>query len=109
MIYPEAKILLFAKAPISGTVKTRLIPDIGEYAATELHKELVLNALNTITEGALSPVELWCAPNTQHPFFTECQRRFSASLHCQQGAGLGARMHHALNQNRGTQIGRAHV
>lgn len=102
MVYPQAKILLFTKAPIPGTVKTRLIPDIGEHAATELHKELVLNTLNTITEAALSPVELWCAPDSQHPFFTECQHRFSASLHCQQGADLGARMHHALSQHCGT-------
>ncbi len=102
MLYPEAKILLFAKAPTPGEVKTRLIPDIGEHAATELHKELVLNALNILTEAALSPVELWCAPDTQHPFFIECQQRFSVSLHCQQGADLGARMHHALNQHRST-------
>lgn len=102
MIYPEARILLFAKAPTPGTVKTRLIADIGEHAATELHKELVLNALNSITEAALSPVELWCAPDIQHPFFTECQRRFSVPLHCQQGASLGARMHHALSQHCGT-------
>lgn len=102
MIYPEARILLFAKAPTPGTVKTRLIPDIGEQAATELHKELLLHALNIVTAAALSPVELWCAPDIQHPFFTECQRRFSVPLHCQQGAGLGARMHHALSQHRGT-------
>lgn len=102
MVYPEAKILLFAKAPEPGTVKTRLISDIGEYAATELHKELLLKTLKAITEAALSPVELWCAPDTQHPFFTECQRRFLVTLHCQQGADLGARMHHALNQHRGT-------
>ncbi|VAW85343.1 hypothetical protein MNBD_GAMMA18-1221 [hydrothermal vent metagenome] len=101
MIYPEAKILLFAKAPNPGTVKTRLIADIGEHAATELHKELVLNALNTLTEAALSPVELWCAPDTEHPFFIECQKQFAITLRQQQGEGLGERMHYALSQHRG--------
>ncbi len=96
MEFPNAKIILFAKAPVNGMVKTRLIPDIGEVAATKVHEQLVIHCLQVLTEAMLSPVELWCAPDTKHTFFAECEKKFPISLHKQQGAGLGERMHHAL-------------
>ena len=37
MKYPNAQILIFAKQPIPGEVKTRLIPAIGVTSATDLH------------------------------------------------------------------------
>ncbi len=101
MIYPNSKIIVFAKAPIPGQVKSRLIPDIGPQAAADLHKELLNHTLKTAVNAALSQVELWCAPDTQHPFFATCQKQFGVTLHAQQGAGLGERMHHALSQSSG--------
>ncbi len=99
MLYPDSKIIIFAKAPIPGEVKSRLIPDIGSQAATDLHKELLIHILETVVDAELSPVELWCAPDTQHPFFTTCRKQFGVTLHTQQGADLGERMHHALSQS----------
>ena len=99
MEFPEARIIVFAKAPELGRVKTRLIPDIGAKAATELHQSLVLNTLQQLSRAALCPVELWCAPDNEHPFFNECQQRFDVSLHTQHGDDLGMRMHHALNHS----------
>ena len=89
-------VLVFARAPVAGAVKTRLIPAIGATAAADLHARLVRHSLAIATRAALGPVSLWCEPSTSHPFFTECAREFGVTLHAQQGADLGARMAAAL-------------
>jgi rSAM/selenodomain-associated transferase 1 len=89
------KLQIFAKAPIYGQVKTRLIPKIGAKGATELHKQLV--RLNLQKFSPLFKVQLWCAPDELHPFFQTCQQEFAISLHRQQGIDLGERMAYALN------------
>jgi uncharacterized protein len=89
------RILVFARAPVPGKVKTRLIPALGEAGAAALHRRLVLHCLRTAGESRLGPVELWCAPGADDPFFRECER-FGASLHVQKGDDLGARMHDAF-------------
>ena len=88
-------ILVFAKAPVPGTVKTRLIPALGDAGAAELHRRMVWQTLSVVA-AAGEPVTLCCAPDTAHPFFVECARRFGALLETQEGADLGARMAHAL-------------
>ncbi|MDA3868436.1 MAG: hypothetical protein PF589_00500 [Gammaproteobacteria bacterium] len=51
--YPDAVLLVFAKAPVAGTVNTRLIPDIGVEAATELQSELVHSRLSALKASEL--------------------------------------------------------
>lgn len=99
MKHPNARLIVFAKAPVAGEAKTRLIPALGEAGAAALHARLVEHTLTTVTEAALCPVQLWCAPDSNHPFFTKCKDRYPVTLHEQQGADLGARMAHAMNQN----------
>ncbi len=91
----DARVLVFAKAPIAGQVKTRLIPVLGVEKAAELHQDLLRHTLATAC-ASLYPVELWCSPDTQHPVFTELSARWPLSLHTQQGADLGARMAQAF-------------
>ena len=87
---------VFAKAPVAGQCKTRLIPVVGAEGAANLHQRLVRHRLESTVawrrdlEGAR--VELWCAPDTAHPFFAECVRDFGVTLHAQTGPDLGARM-----------------
>jgi len=91
---------IFAKAPIYGQVKTRLIPKNGAKGATDLHKQFVRLSLHKFSR--LFNVQLWCAPDESHPFFQTCQQEFAISLHRQQGIGLGERMANALNSNQPT-------
>ncbi len=96
---PGACIIIFAKAPEVGKVKTRLIPALGAQGAANLHEQLLRHTLVTATEAHLCPVQLWYAssPLSQpHPFFISCQNDFPVSLHEQCGNDLGERMHHAL-------------
>lgn len=95
---PDARttILVFAKAPDPGKVKTRLAAHIGEGPAAVLAARLALRTLATACEADVGDVELWCAPDTAHPFFDLCRRRHGVPLHGQVGDDLGARMSHAL-------------
>ena len=86
------RLIVFAKAPEPGKVKTRLIPALSAAGAAELHRRLVRHSLGAAKAARLGPVELWCAPDTSGPFFRECERRFGASLHAQGEGDLGARM-----------------
>jgi hypothetical protein len=91
-----ARIIVFAKAPIPGEAKTRLIPALGAAGAARLHARLVDRALATACAAGLGAVELCCAPDSAHPFFADRAARFGVRL-TEQGAGdLGARMQRAL-------------
>jgi len=98
MLFPNARIIIFARAPIPGQCKTRLIPAIGAQAAAELHARLLWQTLTTATQARLCQVELWCADQPEHAFFKHCQQHFAVSLKQQQGANLGERMNHAFTQ-----------
>lgn len=87
-----AQVAVFAKAPVPGEVKTRLVALLGAQDAARLHAELVRRTLATARNSAVGPVSLWCMPDTGHPFFAECAARFGASLHEQRGGHLGERM-----------------
>ena len=41
------QIAVFARAPVAGSVKTRLIPRLGAAGAARLHEQLVQRALAT--------------------------------------------------------------
>jgi uncharacterized protein len=94
---PPCSILIFAKAPQPGEVKTRLIPALGIQGATTLYRQLLRHAITQACRAAVGPVELWCAPDMQDDFFTTCAKEYPLRLHIQQGADLGEKMAHALN------------
>jgi len=90
------RVIVFARAPEPGKVKTRLIPTLSAAGAAELHRRLVRHSLAAATGARLGAVELWCAPDTSDPFFRECERRHGAGLHAQGEGDLGARMRRAF-------------
>lgn len=94
--YPDAVIMVFCKAPVPGQVKTRLLTEISAVEAAAIHIELSLRALRLAIQSRLCPVQLWCAPTSQHAFFTDAELSYPISLYQQQGADLGEKMHHAF-------------
>jgi rSAM/selenodomain-associated transferase 1 len=89
-------VLVFARAPEPGRVKTRLIPALGPEGAAALHEKLTLHALSVAKASGVGPVRMWCAPDAAHPFFLECRRRFALTLHAQGRGDLGERMARAF-------------
>lgn len=86
------KIIIFARAPIPGQTKTRLIPALGEAGAARLHAKMIHQTLEKVTVLENVDVELWCAPDTNHHFFLSCADSFGVTLRKQLGADLGERM-----------------
>jgi len=79
---------VFARAPVAGKVKTRLIPRLGAERAAQLQRRLILAALRTA--AAVGPVELHVTH--RHSWL----RGLGVTLRLQRGGDLGERMHHAL-------------
>ncbi|WP_374089229.1 TIGR04282 family arsenosugar biosynthesis glycosyltransferase [Methylomicrobium lacus] len=94
--YPHAVLLIFCKTPLLGQVKTRLMSELNAEEALAAHLELSRRILRLATKNRLCPVELWCAPTLEHPFFAEAARTYGVRLCEQQGRDLGERMHYAL-------------
>jgi uncharacterized protein len=94
----DCSILVFAKAPISGEVKTRLFSLMNAEAATTLHKKLVFHALSVAVESKAGSVELWCTPSIEHPFFIQCGENFKVELRRQTEGDLGRRMAYAFDK-----------
>lgn len=97
MKFLDSRILVFAKAPVPGRVKTRLAPLLGAEGAASLYSSLVVRCLDMLTSSRLCPVELWCAPDSSDPFFQDCQQRFQVPLMQQSSGDLGDRMAGALD------------
>jgi uncharacterized protein len=91
-------VIVFAKAPVPGEVKTRLIPRLGARGAASLHAALVERALETASAAQVGRVELCCAPDASHPFFVACSKRFGVAVTAQAAGDLGARMHAAFER-----------
>ena len=97
-------LIVFAKAPVAGLVKTRLIPALGADGAARLARRLLDHALRQA--GGL-PVEHWelcVSPETRHPAFEQAVSDAGGRLRLTlQGEGdLGERMHRALGRTLAT-------
>ncbi|MDF0677052.1 MAG: TIGR04282 family arsenosugar biosynthesis glycosyltransferase [Nitrospira sp.] len=94
-------LVIFAKAPIPGQVKTRLCPPLTPDEAATLHGSFVIDTLERIKVAASKlklPLDryLACAPSATHVFFKIMEERQSVKLLDQIGDNLGARMNQAF-------------
>ena len=92
-------IAVFARAPIAGLSKTRLIPRLGAEGAAALQHAFIGRTLRTALSAGLGSVSLWCAPNCDHPAFVALSEELGVPLHAQSGVDLGARMRHAFDRH----------
>lgn len=88
--------MVFAKAPVPGAVKTRLIPVLGPEGAAALHARLIKRTLAVASVAARDALELHAAP--EDDFLRYCAARYNAALVPQYGEDLGDRMHHAFER-----------
>ncbi len=91
-------VLVFAKAPIPGRVKTRLLEVLTPPQAAALQARLTHDLIRRLTAEPIADVFLYCHPDHRHPFFRALSRRFGVTLRAQQGNDLGQRMDQALTE-----------
>ena len=88
----ETALVVFAKAPAAGAVKTRLVPVLGTEGAAALHAELVKRTLDMARAASFGQARLHCAPGVADPFFQLCKGHYGVALEPQSAGDLGARM-----------------
>jgi rSAM/selenodomain-associated transferase 1 len=91
----QARVQVFARAAVSGEVKTRLIPRLGADGAARLQQILATRSVETALAANIGQVELWCTPDTSHPGLAAFERR-GVVLHDQGPGDLGTRMQRAI-------------
>jgi len=89
-------LVIFAKAPIPGEVKTRLCPPLTPDEAASLHGTLVLDAVERAKGLPGASLYVAGAPDLAHPFFKVMEGRYGAKLLAQRGPDLGSRMRWAM-------------
>lgn len=98
MIRPSCVIQIFAKAPVKGTVKTRLIPELGEGGAELLYRQLLHTVVSNMNSIDATDVQLWIAGDIQHEFILGLSDCYGVELRQQCSGGLGDKMMDALQQ-----------
>lgn len=92
----QTLLVQFARAPLEGRVKTRLIPHLGATGACELHCELTAWTCRQLLASCLGPVELHVDGHAEHALFVQLQADGIAGIVAQCGSDLGERMYYAL-------------
>ena len=89
-------LLVFARNPIPGRVKTRLIPTLGVEKATAIYRRMLRDTLATCSQVGAEARELWVDQSDAHPDLTKMTEQLCMSMHVQSGDDLGSRMHNAF-------------
>lgn len=90
------KLIIFSKAPEAGKVKTRLIPQLGQHKATQLHQYMLKQTLINASKLHDIHCELHCAGDISHPVLQELSHQYKLPLCQQLGKSLGERMANAM-------------
>ena len=101
----DASLIVFAKVPRPGAVKTRLTPVLTPTEAARLYEAFLRDALQLYAR-LTADVRLYLAP----PFDSPMEWiPASVEVYEQQGAGLGGRMKHAFRETLADGIDRASI
>ncbi len=96
LAFPQARLIIFAKAPVPGRVKTRLRRRLGAAGAAHIYKRLCQGVIATAAASATAPLELHASPDRAHPWLWARAREWNARLRVQTPGHLGSRMANAL-------------
>lgn len=96
-------LIVFAKAPVAGQAKTRLIPALGAEGAARLAERMLNHTLHQALGLGAEYLELCVSPTVAHPAFeralgAESAGRVQVHLTLQGDGDLGERMHRALSR-----------
>jgi len=98
------RIVIFAKAPVPGAVKTRLIPVLGADRAARLAEQMFHHTLDQALAAARQASRLSveiCTPDTTHVFWEPVHLSGKATITPQGDGDLGQRMLRAVRRVSG--------
>jgi len=94
--YPHIRLIMMARAPVVGQVKTRLAKSIGAQRAAGIYRNMAQAQIRKLLAANICPLELHVCPTVQHPFFIAMRCSGVVRVERQMGDNLGSRMLHAL-------------
>ncbi|MFN3630036.1 MAG: TIGR04282 family arsenosugar biosynthesis glycosyltransferase, partial [Casimicrobiaceae bacterium] len=89
-------VLILAKLPVPGAVKTRLIPALGAEGAARLAERMLAHSITEAIAAQIGPVELCLDVPPEHPDAQRWRAYPGVTLGCQGEGDLGERMQRAL-------------
>jgi rSAM/selenodomain-associated transferase 1 len=92
------RIIVFAKAPLPGRVKTRLAAALGSAGAALLARRLLARSLAAALAARVGAVELCAAPGVDDPAWSGIALPAGLKCTAQGGGDLGARMARAAKR-----------
>jgi hypothetical protein len=93
---PIVDIAVFARAPVPGQAKTRLIPRLGPHGAALLQRQLIEGALARAGAFPRARVTLWTTGTNDDTALRAAAHAAGAAVRTQRGEDLGGRMAHAF-------------
>lgn len=94
----EPALILFAKAPVAGKVKTRLMPQLSAEQATRVAERLLEESIKLAVQAWPGRVVLAVWPNAEHPFLQKMLSQYPIEWIPQAEGDLGDKMHQAMQQ-----------
>lgn len=92
----QTRIVIFAKAPVPGFCKTRLVGALGEEGAAALATKMLCRTVNIAIQANVGPIELCVAPEPEHPLLRALDIAPEVVWSRQAEGDLGARMASAV-------------
>jgi rSAM/selenodomain-associated transferase 1 len=89
-------LITFVKAPVPGTVKTRLQGDLETDKITEIYKAFITEIVSQCARLKGTDRFLGCAPSKDHVFLKETAGKFKLKSFNQRGADLGEKIVNAF-------------
>lgn len=86
------RIIVFAKAPVPGRVKTRLIPALGAMGAARLARRMLEDTLEKALDAGVGPVELCASPAISDVDWADFPLPQGVETSAQGAGDLGERM-----------------
>lgn len=102
MKQPPFAVGVFARAPVAGKAKTRLLPAIGPAGTERLQAHLIEKTLTIVCGSPRARTTLFVRGDIHHPHIVSCTHRYNIAAREQVGHNLGARMHAAFVAMLGT-------
>ena len=94
--HPRSRILVFAREPLQGKVKSRLAAEIGAKQALAVYQAMLARVGQLLIQSQIAAWDLWVTSNLSHKNFVSiCNKK---NIYMQTGQDLGARMDAAIRQ-----------
>ncbi|HQV80332.1 MAG TPA: TIGR04282 family arsenosugar biosynthesis glycosyltransferase [Agitococcus sp.] len=92
------RIVIFAKLPLAGFAKTRLIPALGAEGAARLAQQMLHHTVREALAAAVGTVELCVTPSPEEPEWRQQKLPHEVSWSCQGEGDLGDRLSRAAQR-----------